>query len=118
MEEAPITGIRPALDTLRELDEKRFMDKLALAIHNATDSVRALNKPAKIQIALEIAPLTRQGLSEPVVTIEVEIIEKLPKPDGHKALFFIDEDGNPTTKQQRQRDLGLSIATHQEEKSG
>jgi hypothetical protein len=114
MEEAPVPGIRPALDTLRELDERRFMDKLALAIHDATSAVQHLVKPAKITVTIDIAPLTKQHLSEPAITIEAEISSKLPKPDGHRALFFIDEDGNPTTKQQRQRDLGLSVAAREE----
>lgn len=103
-------AIRPALDTLKELDQRRFLDNLAVHIHDATDAVRAHGKPAKITITLEVAPLSKQGMVEPVVTIESEIISKLPKPEAPKALFFIDEHGNPTTQQQRQRGLGLTIA--------
>jgi len=110
MEEAPIPGIRPALETLRELDEHRFMDKLAFAIRDVTDAVRALNKPGKITITLEIAPFTQKGLTEPVLTIESDITAKPPKPDSPKTLFFVDDDSNPTRQQQRQRNLGLTIA--------
>lgn len=105
-----MSNIRPAIETLRELDDRKFLDKLALAIHEATDSVVALEKKAEITIKLTISPFTKSKLAEPVITMESEIVNKLPKPDAHQALFFIDEDGNPTTKQQRQRDLGLSIA--------
>lgn len=115
LEEAPLPGIRPALDTLRELDDRNFMDKLALHIHDATSAVKELGKNAKVVVTLEFAPLTKQHLSEPAITIEADIVAKLPKPDGHRALFFIDEDGNPTTKQQRQRDLPLSIAARNQE---
>lgn len=104
------TGVRPALDTLRELDNGLFLDKLAHAIHEATGAVNALNKPARITIALDFATLTKANLTEPVITVEAEIATKLPKPDGHRALFYIDEGGNPTTQQQRQRDLGLTVA--------
>lgn len=109
MDTKPV-GVRPALDTLRELDNGQFLDKLAHAIHDATGAVRDLGRGAKITIALDFAPLTKQNLTEPVITVEAEITKKLPKPDGHQALFYIDEGGNPTTQQQRQRDLGLTVA--------
>jgi hypothetical protein len=107
-----ISAIRPALDTLRELDEGRFLDKLAVAIHDATSGVTALSKPSKITITLDFAPLTKQNLAEPVITVEAEIVTKLPKPDGHRALFYVDGEGNPTTQQQRQRGLDLQVAGH------
>ena len=110
MDEAPIPGIRPALETLRELDEGRFLDKLAFAIRDVTDSVRALNKPGKIAITLEIAPFTQKGLTEPVLTIESDIAAKPPKPDAPKTLFFVDDESNPTRQPQRQRGLALQIA--------
>lgn len=105
------TAIRPALDTLRELDEGRFMDKLAVAIHDATSGVTALGKASKVTITLDFAPLSKQTLTEPVITVDAEITTKLPKPDGHKALFYVDGDGNPTTQQQRQRGLDLTVAS-------
>lgn len=104
------TNVRPALETLSELDDGRFMDKLAVAIHDATSGVTALAKPAKITVTLDFAPLSKANLTEPVITVEAEINTKLPKPDGHRALFYVDAEGNPTTQQQRQRDLGLQIA--------
>lgn len=105
-----MSAIRPALDTLRELDEGRFLDKLAVAIHDATSGVTALSKPAKVTITLDFAPLGKQQLVEPVITVESEIVTKLPKPDGHRSMFYIDGDGNPTTQQQRQRGLDLTVA--------
>ena len=104
------TSVRPALETLSVLDEGRFMDKLAVAIHDATSGVTALGKASKVTIVLDFAPLSKQNLTEPVITVEAEITTKLPKPDGHRSLFYVDGDGNPTTQQQRQRDLGLKVA--------
>ena len=40
-------GIRPALETLSELDEGRFMDKLAIAIHDAVSATTVLNKSSR-----------------------------------------------------------------------
>lgn len=105
-----MSNIRPAVETLRELDSGKFLDKLALAIHEATDSVRALDKKATITVSITVAPFTKSKLAEPVITMESDIVTKLPKPDAPQALFYIDSEGNPTTQQQRQRDLGLSIA--------
>ena len=56
--------IRPALETLRVLDNENFMDKLALAIHDVSNSVRALGKAGKITVDLTVAPLSKSGLVE------------------------------------------------------
>lgn len=103
-------GIRPALETLVELDNGNFMDKLAVAIHDAANGVQHLGKPASVTVKIDFALLGNKNLTQPVMTAEAEITTKLPKPDANKALFFFDEEGNPTTKQQRQPDLGLTIA--------
>jgi len=102
--------IRPALETLTVLDNEQFLDKLALAIHDVSNSVKALGKAGKINIEIVVAPLSKTGLIEPVVTMESEITTKPPKPDAPKSIFFFDEDGNTTTQQQRQRGLDLTVA--------
>lgn len=113
VEELPPSPIRPALDTLRALDDGMFLDKLAVAIHDAVSAVQHLGKGAKVNVCIAFAPLTKQGLSEPVITAEVELNTKLPQPDPHRTMFFIDVDGNPTTKQQRQAGLNFSVAGEQ-----
>ena len=105
-----MSAIRPALDTLRELDDGRFLDKLAVAIHDAVSGVTVLGKSAQVKVTLDFDVLGEKRLTEPVITVEAEIVTKLPKPDAPKALFYIDGDGNPTTQQQRQRDLNLQVA--------
>ena len=102
--------IRPALETLRELDGGMLLDKLAIAIHDATSAVQHLGKNAKIIVTIEVSPLTKQQLKEPVISMEAEVATKLPKPEGDKSIFYIDNDGNPTTTRQRQPELGLSVA--------
>lgn len=108
-----MSAIRPALETLRELNGGLFMDRLAVAIHDATSAVQHLEQKAKIIITIEIAPLTKNKLKEPVIGMEADISSKLPKPEAEKDLFYIDGDGNPTTTSQRQPELGLSVATGQ-----
>ena len=113
MTDSPPT-VRPALETLRELDGKEFLEKLAIAIHDATVAVEQQRKSAKITITMDFATLSKTALTEPAITIEADINTKLPKPDANKSLFFIDSNGNPTTTQQRQRDLDLHIANRVE----
>lgn len=105
------TAIRPALETLRELDSGMLLDKLAIAIHDATNAVQYLGKKATITLTIEVAQLSNKGIKEPVICMEGEVSSKLPKPDTEKTIFYIDNDGNPTTQRQvRQPELGLSVA--------
>lgn len=97
-----MSAIRPALETLSELDAGNFMDKLAVAIHDATSGVTTMGKKSTISITIEVAPMTKAHTVEPVITMTAEIVTKLPKPDAYQALFYVDGEGNPTTKQQRQ----------------
>lgn len=108
--DAKPAAIRPALDTLRELDNGLFLDKLAAAIHEATGAVSYYNRAGKISISIKIAPLTKSNLTEPVITMKAKIDTDLPEPDENAALFYVDGGGNPTTQQQRQRELGLTVA--------
>lgn len=103
-------AIRPALETLRELPG--VMDKLAVAIHDAMDAVKTHQKPAKVILTVVIEPWTDKSaklIDEPVM-ISGDIDTKLPKHEAPKALFYADDDGNPTRQQKRQTDLGLTIA--------
>ncbi len=51
--------MRPALEVFDQLDEGRFMDKAALALHDATQSVVALGKPARPRV--ECGPPLKEG---------------------------------------------------------
>lgn len=103
-------SIRPAIEILRELDNKQFLDKLALSLHNGAAEVIALGKPAKITITMVLDMFSTKGMIEPVLTVQADITERFPKPDQNLALFYTDQDGNMTVNQQRQRGLDLSIA--------
>lgn len=104
------TSIRPALETLRELDDRMFLDRLALQIHDATDAVRAMGRPAKLTITLDIKPLKNQRVVEPIITITAEIAAKLPQPEPMESIFYIDENGNPTKHQPKEKQPSLGIA--------
>ena len=103
-------AIRPALETLRELPG--VLDALAIGIHDAMDAVKMHQKAGKVILIVTIEPWKDKSarlIDEPVM-IAGEVETKLPKHEPPKALFYSDEDGNPTRQQKRQSDLGLSVA--------
>lgn len=102
--------VRPALETLRELEGRKFLDRLAIQINEATKAVEHYRKPAKIVITMDISILTNEGISEAAVAIKAEITSKLPKAEASKSIFFVDKDGNPTKNMTRQEDLDLHVA--------
>jgi len=109
-EEKQGSTIRPALETLRELEGRKFLDRLAVQINEATKAVEHYRKPAKLVITLDISILTSEGISESAVAIKAEIASKLPRAEASKSIFFVDKDGNPTKNMTRQEDLDLRVA--------
>lgn len=105
------THVRPAIETLQHLDGTKLLDKLGLAIQEATSATTHLGKKSSITITIDFALLTQKGLTEPALSITGEINTKLAKPDPEAAIFFTDEDGNPTRNATRQREMNISIAT-------
>lgn len=104
------SSIRPALETLDRLDGGKLLDKLAVAINEATGATRALGKKSVVTISIEIALLTQQHVAEPAVNITGKVDSKLPKSTPEGAIFFIDADNNPSTTTTRQRDLPIHVA--------
>lgn len=107
-------AIRPAVDTLRELQGGAVLDKLAIALKETTEAVKCLTQPGTVTLTITIEPWKKQGapLTDAPVMFRAEVKSKPPKPEEPADIFFVDESGNPTKEQKpRQRDLGLTIAT-------
>jgi len=102
--------IRPALETLDRLDGGKLLDKLAVAINEATGATRFLGKKSRVTVTLDIALLTQQHVAEPAINITAEVSTKLPKSQPEGAIFFVDEENNPTSTTTRQRDLDIRVA--------
>lgn len=109
-------NVRPALETLDRLDGGKLLDRLALAINEATSATTALGKKSRVIISIDIALLTQQHVAEPAISVTGAVSSKLPKSTPESAIFFVDADGNPTnTSTPRQRDLEIRVATDQGE---
>lgn len=105
------TNIKPALGTLDRLDGGKLLDRLAMAINEATSATTALGKKSRVILTIDIALLTQQHVAEPAISITGAVSSKLPKSTPESAIFFVDADGNPTnTSQPRQRDLEIHVA--------
>lgn len=108
--------IKPAQATLNALRDGQAMNELAQAIHDATCAVRDFNKPAKVTLTIEFAPLKggTVGLLELPIIATAEIATKLPKPEADQTIFYVDKDGNPTRNApEREPDLGLQLHHNQ-----
>jgi hypothetical protein len=104
------THIKPAIETLQHLDGTKLLDKLGIAINDATNAVTVLGKKATITVTIQVGLLTQKGLSEPAISITGEVDTKLPKPDPEATIFFVDEESNPTLTATRQRQMDIRIA--------
>lgn len=104
-----MSELRPALEVLRELDNGNLLDKIALALHDASQTTTALGKGSSVTVTFSLGLLTQKNLSEPVISMSAVVDSKLPKPDPHQSLFFIDEDGAFSKKPTRQAETGLTI---------
>jgi len=108
-----VVGIRPAEETLRDLNDGRHLDELAQSINRACAEVRAKGKPAKVIMTITIAPGSNQKLVDPPVAFFVEVAEKLPKVKPVGALMYLDSNDNPSPfptagKRERGLDFGIS----------
>lgn len=103
-------NVRPALETLNRLNGGKLMDQLAVAINEATGAARHLGKKSRVILTIDIALLTQQNVAEPAINMVGEVTTKLPKSTPEGAIFFVDDDNNPTSSTTRQRDLDIRIA--------
>lgn len=113
--------IRPAIDTLRELNGGRLLDDLAIHLVAACNAVRDHNKGAEITVKIKVKPYTVKGtrLVEQPVFFMADVTSNLPQPEKEGKVFFLDEHGNPTsTPLKREQELELRIASSGEERHG
>lgn len=114
-----MSGIAPAITTLQALRDGKTMDQLAVAIHDAINAVETFRKSGTVVLTITVSPFGTKGVSG-MVTMTGEVTSKLPKPDPEETPFYVDMNGNPTTHQERTRQMGLNIAAapQREESTG
>ncbi len=106
--------IRPAIDTLRELNGGRLLDDLSMHLVAACNAVRDLNKGAEVTLTIKVKPYAAKGtkLVEQPVFFVGDVTSKLPQIEKEGRVFFLDEHGNPmTSPPKREPELELHIAS-------
>lgn len=106
-----MSGIKSAQSVLTEIRDGRMLVELAEEFHAAIEAVRMHNKEAKVVLTVTIAPWKGDHkLIEPPIILTGEVSSKLPKETPEATVFFVDSEGNAVRNQQRQPELGLTIA--------
>lgn len=106
--------IRPAQAILNEIRQGAALEELSQHLHDATAAVSAHNKPATVTLTITISPFKGSSAAKLVQTALVvlgEVTSKLPKADPEATVFFESTEGNLVRTQERQSELGLSVAS-------
>lgn len=113
--------IRPAIDTLRELNGGRLLDDLAVHLVAACNAVRDPHKGAEVNVSIKIKPYSAKGtkLIEQPIFFVADVTSKLPQPEKEGRVFFLDQHGNPLSNPpRREAQLDLHVASKDIEHHG
>lgn len=94
-------SVRPALDTLRDLRDGRFLDDLSNEMNELVRQVRTTDKPGKLNIEIDIKPNNGDASS---VTVS-DTIKVAPPKLKRATLFFTTTESNLSRRDPRQPEL-------------
>lgn len=92
---------RPALDTLRDLRDGRFLDDLSTELNELVRAVRETDKAGEITIKLIVKPVNNDATS---VTVTDTLKVKEPKLQ-RATLFFTTPESNLSRRDPRQPEI-------------
>lgn len=93
-------GIRPFVDTLREIEYGALLDELAEAQQQVVDAVMETGKKGQITIVLNYNP---EGQGQ--ITIATDLKSKIPALPRGKSLFFVTPERNLSRQDPRQMEI-------------
>lgn len=100
---------RPFFETLRELRAGRTLEELQDSLAQVVTAVQTTNKPGELVLKLRVRP-PRKG-QHTYVSIEDDIVTKVPKSDREDTIFFPLADGSLSRQDPSQLRLGLSAVS-------
>jgi hypothetical protein len=104
--------VRPALDTLRELRDGRFLDELSTELNDLTRQVRQTDKPGKVTITLNVKPVENDA-SRVIVS---DLIAVTPPKVKKATLFYTTAESNLSRRDPNQPDIpGLEDVSYHDE---
>ena len=89
--------IRGFDEVLTDLRAGRTLDELSQYLREATEAAKRTGKMATVQLTLKIKP---QGDRQ--VEVLDTVTRKIPEPNRHPTIMFVDENGNMTRNDARQ----------------
>jgi len=93
-------GIRPFIDTLRDIEYGHLLEELADVQQEVVDAVMETGKKGQITITLNYNP---EGQGQ--VTIATDLKKKIPALPRGKSLFFVTPDRNLSRQDPRQMEI-------------
>lgn len=105
-EEEPV--VRPFSEFLIQQANGRTHNELSEALHHLIAAVQETGKGGRVQLTVDIKPLSKGDGHTLTVTDTVAV--KMPKSERPQSVFFVDSDGNLTRNDPRQMSLPLREA--------
>lgn len=79
----------------------RSHEEISREFHQLVEAVQAHGKKGSIAITFTVEP-PASGMDGSPISIAVESAVKAPKATAPRAIYFVDDDGNPTRQDPRQ----------------
>lgn len=89
--------VRPFADVLRSIDKGEPLDEAADLLVAVANAVKDTGKKGKVVVTLNVAPLTKENDTGQVV-VTVAVTSTVPKRPPRPGVFYVDDDGNLTTR--------------------
>lgn len=96
---------RDFIQTLRELHAGGTLDELTNSLGEVVRAVQVTGKPGELRLVIKIRPPRKGSMSH--VTVEDDVVVKIPKRDRGDSIFFPTADGSLTKQDPNQIPLGL-----------
>lgn len=95
---------RPITDIMREVNEGRLVDEASEALVRVIEAVQRTHKKGAVTMTINVVP---DKADEAVIELEATVAAKVPTRSMRKSVFFIDQHGNLTRRDPRQREMEL-----------
>jgi hypothetical protein len=104
-DEATEPQVRPFADFLAQQAGGRTHSELSDQLHKLIGAVHDTGKKGKLQLTIEVKPLSKGD--DMTLTVTDAVVVTMPKADRAQSVFFIDDTGNLSRNDPRQATLPL-----------
>lgn len=98
---------RPFFETLRELRQGRTLEDLEEALGEIVRAVEITGKAGELTLKLKVRPPRKGSNASSYLTVEDDVVTKIPRRDREDTVFFPLADGSLSRQDPRQGELAL-----------